>query len=145
MAPDAIRIVRVDPRVQERADEIMTLERECFEATPSDLLAYGCWWIAYQGDTPVAYCGMRRSFKWVNVGYFSRAGVSDPARGNGLQKRLIRVRLAHAKKLGYVCVITDTFQNPASANSLIGCGFRMYAPKDRWSYRGSCYWKKNLI
>jgi len=46
-----------------------------------------------------------------------------------------------AKKLGWSWVITDTTNNPASANSLISCGFKIYRPGNPWSFRNAIYWK----
>ena len=46
-----------------------------------------------------------------------------------------------AKKLGWNWCITDTTANPASSNSLISCGFKMYTPANPWSFKNACYWK----
>lgn len=140
----SIRIVRVDATREHVRLQLEALEGECFEQAPRNLFSRGIWWIAYDGTTPVGYCGIRQSSQWDNVGYMNRAGVTEHARGMGLQKRLIKVRVAYAKRQGWICVITDTTKNPASANSLIGCGFRMYEPQRPWSYRDACYWRKYL-
>lgn len=53
-----------------------------------------------------------------------RAGVAKPWRGCGLQKRLIKVRLAFARRAGCVRATTYTAtKNVASQRSLIACGF----------------------
>jgi hypothetical protein len=62
----------------------------------------------------------------------------------GLQKRLIRVRERMARELGWAWLITDTFQNPPSANSLISCGFKNFAPTKPWGFAGANYWRKKL-
>jgi GNAT superfamily N-acetyltransferase len=67
--------------------------------------------------------------------------VLDAFTGHGLQTKLIKARLAQAKKLGWNWVITDTTDNPASANSLINAGFKIYTPSEPWSYKHSIYWK----
>lgn len=104
----------------------------------------GHWWVAYQDGSPVGYAGVKRSTRWLDAMYLCRAGVLALARGQGLQKRLIRVREAKAKALGMRWLVTDTFQNPASANSLISCGFKMFTPSTPWASEGACYWKKEL-
>lgn len=76
--------------------------------------------------------------------YFSSAGVLADHRGNGLQRRLIAVRLRYAKSIGAVEVVTDTRDNPISANNLIACGFRCWTPLYPWSYTDAVYWKKYL-
>ncbi len=89
----------------------------------------------------VAFCAMRllSDGQW----YLSRAGVVPEARGKGLQKRMIRLRVAHARRHQPGCtVITDTtHDNYASANSLMACGFRLYAPSTRWGFATGLYWR----
>lgn len=104
----------------------------------------GWWWILYDGQYPVAFCGMYPSSTWGNTGYLCRAGVLKNWRGKGLQKRLIRVRERKARKLGWTHLVTDTYDNPASANSLIGCGYRSYLPRNPWGADGVAYWIKRL-
>ena len=102
----------------------------------------GHWWIAYAEDgKPVGFAGIVRSTRWTDTGYLCRAGVLDGYIGHGLQKRLIDARLRQAKKLGWNWCITDTTDNPASSNSLIACGFKMYTPANPWSFKNACYWK----
>lgn len=104
----------------------------------------GYWWVLYDGLMPVGFAAMRRSYTYTHTMYLSRAGVLPQCRGKGLQKRLIRVRLAKARKLGWSHAITDTYSNPASANSLIGCGFKSYLPYKPWAGDGTAYWIKKL-
>ena len=102
----------------------------------------GHWWIAYAEDgKPVAFAGLVRSIKWTDTGYLCRAGVLDGYTGHGLQKRLIQARIKQARKLGWNWCITDTTNNPASANSLINAGFKIYTPANKWSFRNAIYWK----
>jgi GNAT superfamily N-acetyltransferase len=102
----------------------------------------GHWWIAYAVDgKPVAFAGLVRSIKWTDTGYLCRAGVLDGYTGHGLQKRLILARVKQARKLGWNWCITDTTNNPASANSLINAGFKIYTPGQPWSYKNAIYWK----
>lgn len=104
------------------------------------------WWIAYQDDNPVGFASLRilPTDDGAVVGYLSRAGVLPKARGQGIQHRMIRARLKFAKEAGASAVITDTADNPASANSLIAAGFRMYHPSQRWALPNSTYWLKKL-
>jgi len=104
------------------------------------------WWIAYQDGNPVAFAALRVLPPGDDTSpcYLSRAGVLPNARGQGLQKKLIRARVQYAKKRGAPIVITDTADNPHSANSLIAEGFRMYNPSQRWALPNSNYWYKNL-
>jgi len=139
-----IRIRRANTSNPVHLDAIVALHRECFAHLDLELFKTGTWWLAYDGAAPVGFCGLARSKRWSNVGYLSRAGVAESHRGRGLQKRLIKVRCVHAKRLGWVSVITDTTKNPPSTNSLISCGFRMYAPARPWGSRTTSYWKKDL-
>lgn len=128
-------------------DEIIRqIHLACFRPAEfyPELLSRGWWWILTQDGVPVGFAGMAPSVRWSDVVYLCRSAVMPGGRGKGLQKRLIRVRLAKAKKVGMNWAITDTRRNPASANSLITCGFRMYQPQHPWSFKDACYWKKEL-
>jgi len=41
-------------------------------------------------------------------------------------------------------VITDTNENPASANNLIATGFKMFEPSEPWSFKTALYWKYKI-
>ncbi len=63
--------------------------------------------------------------------YLSRATVDPAYRGRGIQKRLIRARIARARRLGCPRVVTYTnAANVASGNALIRCGFKLAPPWD---------------
>ncbi|CAB4165193.1 NAT_SF domain containing protein [uncultured Caudovirales phage] len=102
------------------------------------------WWIAYDNDKPVAYAALSNAEE-PNAGYLSRSGVLKTHRGLGLQKRLIRVRLRAAKRLGMKVVVSDAVKgNGPSCNSLIACGFRVFAPAKPWGLDRSVYWRRRL-
>lgn len=107
------------------------------------------WWIAYSNREPAAFAALAEAYATPNLGYLKRAGVLPEHRGKGLQLRLIRVREAYARKLGCTGMITDTTNNPASANTLIKAGYRLYQPANPWAFtcdmgQHSLYWEKNL-
>jgi len=105
----------------------------------------GYWWTAVDGSgIPCGFAGLVASVRWCDTGYLCRAGVVPTHRGQGLQKKLIAVRIRKAKALGWNWLITDTHDNPASANNLIACGFKMFEPSVPWGARGTLYWRKKL-
>ena len=83
----------------------------------------GHWWIAFFEDEPVAFIGVKQSVLGSHVGYFQRVGVLPQHRGNRLQARLMRAMESKAKKLGWLTIVTDTRDNPSSANNIIAAGF----------------------
>lgn len=102
----------------------------------------GYWWLVYTDDgKPIGFAGLVRSSRWTDTGYLCRAGILDGFTGHGLQKRLIFARIRQARKLGWNWLITDTTNNPPSANSLINAGFKTYKPGSPWSLRNAIYWK----
>lgn len=133
----------VDPTDEDVRDQLNRLDKELF---PNDYLSSknGFWWIVYCGKKPVAFAGLRKSSQWDEAGYLCRVGVTHDHRGNGLQKRLIRTRERKARSIGWAYLLTDTLENPASANSLISCGYKMYEPTNPWASDGACYWRKKL-
>lgn len=148
MAPFTTRRVDVSDRVVREA--LRSLALECFEAgdlvrlTDSWFLG-GTWWVTRGAQRrEMAFCGLRPSHHWAQTGYLALAGVVPAARGQGLQKRLIRVRLAECRRRGWHWAITDTIDNPASACSLIAAGFRPYHPSVRWGGQASTYWRRAL-
>lgn len=111
--------------------------------TPADT-SRGHWWVAEHNGRPVAFAGVYASSKYAGVGYLCRAGVIKEYRGKGIQKRLIRIRERKARALGWGWLITDTTNNPPSANSLIACGFQTFTPSSPWGADGTIYWRKRL-
>lgn len=135
-------IKKVDLRVPANQTTLLFLQKKILPEDIPYKTDRGHWWIAYAEDgKPVGFAGMVRSTNWTDTGYFCRAGVMPGYTGHGLQKRLIKVRLVQAKKMGWNWCITDTTDNPASSNSLISCGFRVYTPANPWSFKNAIYWK----
>lgn len=123
---------------------LLELHRETLPADSPCDFGLGWWWIAFDGDRPVAFAGMTPVKSWAHTVYLKRAGVLESHRGKHLQRRLIQSRINKARKLGMVRVITDTFLNPPSANNLIACGFRQYEPENGWSFPHAAYWYRNV-
>jgi GNAT superfamily N-acetyltransferase len=140
-----ITVRKVDTRNPEVLATLKYLQKECLPSDIPHAVNRGHWWIAYVDDIiPVGFAGMVRSVNFSDAGYLCRAGVLGKYQGKGIQKRMIKSRETYAKKLGWKWLITDTRQNPASANSLISCGFRMYTPSNPWADIKTVYWRKSL-
>lgn len=106
----------------------------------------GHWWLVRDADTKetVAFAGLTPAIYTPLTGYLKRVGVTREARGHGLQKKLLTVRERRARKNGWTTMITDTTDNPPSANSLIRAGYKIFEPTYRWAFSHSIYWKKDL-
>jgi len=141
----AMKINRVnvlDASVQERLSILQSL---CLPHDKPYDTTRGDWWIVRDAfNIDCAFGGIVASQRWSDTGYLCRAGVIPTHRGNGLQRRLIRARIRQARELGWNWVITDTYHNPASANSLIAVGFKMFEPTIPWGANGTLYWRFNL-
>jgi len=137
-------IREVDGTEDDIVDTLNELHAACFLDSairvPYD---YGYWWIAYRCDEPAGFAGIVPSSIGLGVGYLKRAGVLPWHRGNGLQRRLLKVREAKARKLGWSRIITDTTDNVPSANNLIAAGYRLFQPRP-WAFKHSLYWTKEL-
>lgn len=139
-----MRLQRIKKLTPELATQIRIAHSTCFPRDKPFTPKEGQWWILWDGPIVAAFCGIRASAWWNDCGYLSRAGVLPQYRGKGIQKKLIRLRCAYAKKQGWSWVVTDTRDNPASSNSLIACGFRMYRPSNPWSFKDACYWRRKI-
>mgnify|MGYP001602318747 CR=1 FL=1 len=126
-------------------DEVLRLQRACLPYDTPASVELGYWWLARDAaGFPVGFAGLYHSLQWSDTGYLCRAGVAHLARGRGLQRRLIAVRERFARSVGFVWLVSDTCSNPASANSLIRCGYRMFEPSKPWGAKGACHWKKRI-
>jgi predicted acetyltransferase len=138
-----IRIIAVDSAYKALID----LQLLCLPSDDPETPKEGSWWwLAIDEDgKAVGFAGMRSSDRWQQTMYLCRAGVLPKYRGQGIQKRLIRVRLIKARSFGNTHAITDcTTENPASARSLIATGFRPYWPQIPWALPHSIYWIRKL-
>lgn len=139
-----IRIKAIDGKQEKSAALLIYLQLSTLEGDIPLDGSTGYWWVAYDGALPVGFAGVTQSVRWCDTGYLCRGGVIRSHRGQGIQRRLIRVRERKAREIGWNWLISDTYQNPASANSLIGCGYRIFKPSQPWSFDGAIYWRKRL-
>ena len=138
------RISRLDPNNKKQHSAVLRLHEACFFGYGGIDLTEGWWWVAMRKNRLAGFCGMIQSWQWCDAGYLCRSGVAVRDRGHGLQKRLIQVRINQARRLGWNWLITDTTSNPASANSLISKGFKLYEPAKPWAFKNSLYWRKRV-
>jgi GNAT superfamily N-acetyltransferase len=145
-------IKEVDTDDDHYAEEINTLhDLTFFDPLIRPDLPRGYWWLVYAPDwrvlgkgPAIAFCGLTNALATPGSGYLKRVGVLKPYRGHGLQRRLITVREKKARKLGLTTMLTDTTDNPASANSLISAGYKIFEPAYKWAFTHSIYWRKAL-
>jgi GNAT superfamily N-acetyltransferase len=139
-----IRIRPIDGKQEAAAALLLYLQLSILDGDVPMEPSSGYWWVAYDGALPVGFAAVSQSVRWSDTGYLCRAGVIRSHRGKGLQKRLIRVRERKARQVGWKWLITDTYSNPASSNSLISCGYRIFKPSQPWSFDSAIYWRKAL-
>jgi GNAT superfamily N-acetyltransferase len=123
---------------------IARLHRKSFgESCPFPWLS-GWWWIVEYDGKPVAFAGLQETREG-GSGYLCRTGVIPSHRGQGLQKKMIRIRERKALSRGWKRICTDTTGNPISANNLIACGYRTFLPKTPWGPEPSTiYWVRSM-
>lgn len=137
-------IKRVDIRNSLIQDKLSALQKICLPFDNPYDTNFGSWWIAVNNNRDIGFAGLVRTVSWTDCGYLCRAGVIPSARGQGLQKKFIYVRIRQAKALGWKWLVTDTRHNPASANSLIATGFKMFEPTKPWGCKDTLYWRRRL-
>lgn len=141
------RIREVDGTDEDITDTLRDLHDECFGDSAPNLTAFdierGHWWLAFEREL-AGFCGLTPTYADPHLGYLKRAGVLKAHRGMGLQRRFVRVREQKARRIGMRGIITDTSDNPSSANNLIRCGYRIFSPENPWGFRHTIYWTKDL-
>lgn len=113
-------------------DEVRELHALAFPA--DEWVGYDhTFWIARDKDgKPVGFCSAIFRPERGHV-FLSRAGVAVSARSSGLQRRMIRVRVAWARRQGAQRVVTYTLlKNYESFINLLKCRFRFYKPEEPW-------------
>lgn len=124
--------------------DILEADAVCLPGDYRPDVSDGAWWVLEDAGKLAGYCAAKPSIQTPGAVYLSRAGVMPAWRGQRLQRRLVHARERWARANGYTQAVTDTYNNPASANTLIGCGYRMWTPAVPWSYASACYWVKHL-
>lgn len=139
------RIRMVDGSDDDIADSLADLHQMTFfDAAAVPEFELGAWWLAYYGHEAVAFAGVLPSTHTRNGGYFSRVGVLPRHWGRGLQRRLMRAIEKRGRRVGWDTIVSDTTDNPVSANNFICAGYRLYEPEVRWAWSHSLYWRKWL-
>jgi len=139
------RIHEVDGQDDDIADTLAELHRLTFlDGACIPEFEQGHWWLAFHASMPVAFAGVVPSKRACKAGYFCRVGVLKKHRGNMLQLRLMRTMVARARRNGWSCVVSDTTDNPVSANNFIRAGYRLYRPQTPWAWPNTLYWRKSI-
>jgi len=128
--------------------EVVRLDKIIFAGSPKVDLKDSWWWIARDDDgKAIAYAAMRAAVMdcHKDMAYMVRSGVLKAHRGNGIQKKLIKSRINMATRMGFKAIVTYAMDwNLASANSLITCGFKLYAPPVKYVGSDVYYFRKRF-
>jgi GNAT superfamily N-acetyltransferase len=129
-------------------DNIVEMHKQLFVDKVEEIPSFekGAWWVLSVDGEPAGFAGIHPSRWWDKTAYLCRVGVLEEYQGHGYQKKLIKSREKWARKQGYSWVVTDAaLDNPASSNSLISCGYKLWRPHYRWAgYEPALYWKKHI-
>lgn len=129
-----------------RTQDIVTVFRLHWELFPGDLWEYNgetACWLMYDDDEPIGFA--TADLIDGDTVFLSRAGVVPGSQGNGLQKKLIRVREKWAKKQGASFLITyTTLQNYPTLINLLRTGYKFYSPEYPWVGNDVHYYIKEL-
>jgi GNAT superfamily N-acetyltransferase len=139
-----MKIQRVNTQLDSVQTRLSVLQKKCLPYDNAYDTTNGTWWIATKDGMDIGFAGLICSPWWSDCGYLVRCGVVADYRGLGLQKKFIRVRIRQAKTLKMNWIVTSTYDNPASANSLISCGFKMFNPSKPWMTKHTSYWRLKL-
>ena len=109
-------------------------------------LERGYWWLVRTWNRSiVGFAGMTPMTPFVDVGYLKRAYISPAHRGNGLHFKLLRLREARAREIGWHTLVSECHaDNSHSASNFIKAGFTVCEPEQKWGAPGSIYFEKRL-
>lgn len=139
------RIRIVDASDDDVVDTLSDLHQlTFFDAAAMPQFDLGAWWLAYHGNDAIAFAGVVPSTHARNSGYFARVGVVQRHWGRGLQLRLMRAVEARGRRIGWDSILSDTTNNPVSANNFIRAGYRLYEPELPWAWSHTLYWRRSL-
>ena len=122
---------------------LIRLNRKLFPIDEFDITKNLHFWLYYDGRKSVGFCCLKDI--GYGLAYLYRAGVEEEYENRGLHKKMIKSRVAWARKNNFKEVITYVhYENPLSLRNLIKCGFEVYIPE--WNYAGDyfIYLKKSL-
>lgn len=112
------------------------------------------YWILWHEGEAAGYCSIRplRESSYdphhASTAFLSRAVVLPHARGQGLQRRMIRARVKWAVEEGYERVVTTLdWDNIPSLRNLVKEGFVPYVPFYDWteSDGGGCLFLEKVL
>ena len=129
-------------RTRAHREAVMHLQRTCLPGdAPVDLGPGHLFWLAYAGPEPVGFVLFADG--GTDILILERAGVLDTHAGRGIYKRLLRAAERAMRRPCRLCTYTSA-SNYASANGLIGAGWRLYEPSYRWGWPDGFYLTKAL-
>lgn len=122
------------------AELIVTLHQDLL---PSDEIPeWDAAWVAWEEDRAVGFATAKLADAGTAM-FLQRSGVRPVARGQGLQRRLIRVRERWARARGIRRSVTyTTYENHPSITNLIRSGYRFYTPDWKWAGDSHYFWRR---
>lgn len=132
---------------EQYADEIHrfnSLAPKTFPSLATSHLTDGHWWFVYQGEVAVAFAGLVTFEPFPRVAYFKRCLVLPDHVGHGLQLRLMYLREAKARELGYHQIVSECAESSHSNPNFRRLGFEQIFPEQPWGKPGDIYWGKFL-
>lgn len=107
---------------------------------------WGHWWVAFDANgAPVGFAQLVQSHFYPTCGYFARVGVLEQARGQGLQRRFMKLAERQAVANGWNLMVSDTTKVPFSAANFEKLGWVKFLPADPWGKKHTIYWRKDLV
>lgn len=144
MSRPRIQIRLVNAEQSKYAAQIANLHWMLFPSIQLPPLASKYWWVAYEFGKPIGFAHMCQSTYYPKSGYFARVGVLPGWRGQGLQRRFMKIMENTARREGWEAIYSDTRKAPHSAANIKAAGYVPFSPEVPWGYKGVKYWVKHL-
>jgi ribosomal protein S18 acetylase RimI-like enzyme len=148
-------VIKIRRMEEDVTDEVRAIEHECLvatdrshEASPVNLTEYDPdVWLAFDGAVAVGFGVLveRPPSDWCPGWFLRMSGVLPWYQRQGIQGRLIRARVAHAREHGARLVETYTRpDNEESMRGLMRAGFKPFRRPMQYAGDAVVYWRKVL-
>src|ERR1700743_849305 len=118
---------------------------EVFPTLQQESIRKGFWWVAFdEHKSAVGFAGMVAMHPFTSCWYLKRCYVVERARGQGLQRKFLKLREIRAAELGIRQLVVECPAGSKSEENLVKAEYERVDPEQKWGPEGSAYFSKRI-